>query len=138
ILRAEAASKIGTSTSAASAPETLSLLLEVRDTGVGIPADQQQRIFEEFEQVDGSTQRMFGGTGLGLSITRGLVALMGGRIELESRLNIGSTFRVILPVAVGTEADLVLDDSSCVALAGAESDEEDLHGLRVLVVDDNL
>src|SRR5690606_14669218 len=51
---------------------------------------------------------------------------------------IGSTFRVILPVAVGTEADLVLDDSSCVALAGAESDEEDLHGLRVLVVDDNL
>src|SRR5690606_17390360 len=95
-------------------------------------------IFEEFEQVDGSTQRMFGGTGLGLSITRGLVALMGGRIELESRLNIGSTFRVILPVAVGTEADLVLDDSSCVALAGAESDEEDLHGLRVLVVDDNL
>jgi signal transduction histidine kinase/CheY-like chemotaxis protein len=141
VLQADAASKYGASTSAASrtrAPRTVSLVLEVRDTGVGIAEDQQQRIFEEFEQVDGSTQRMFGGTGLGLSISRGLVALMGGRIELESRLNVGSTFRVILPVAVGSEADLVLDDSSCVALAGAESDEEDLHGLRVLVVDDNL
>jgi signal transduction histidine kinase/ActR/RegA family two-component response regulator len=141
VLKADAASKYGTSTPAGDrtrAPETVWLLLEVRDTGVGIPQDQQERIFEEFEQVDGSMQRMFGGTGLGLSITRGLVALMGGRIELESRLNIGSTFRVTLPVAVGTEADLVLDDSSCVALAGAESDDEVLHGLRVLVVDDNL
>jgi signal transduction histidine kinase/AmiR/NasT family two-component response regulator len=139
--QAEAASKYGASTSAASrtrAPETVWLLLEVRDTGVGIPEDQQERIFKEFEQVDQSTQRMFGGTGLGLSITRGLVALMGGRIELESRLNLGSTFRVTLPVAIGTEADLVLDDSSCVALAGAEAEEEELHGLCVLVVDDNL
>jgi signal transduction histidine kinase/ActR/RegA family two-component response regulator len=118
------------------ASPTVSMVLEVRDTGLGIPKDQQERIFEEFAQVDGSTQRMFGGTGLGLSITRGLVALMGGRIELHSRVGVGSTFRVILPVAVGTEADLVLDDSSCVRLAGAE--EYEAHGLNVLVVDDNL
>src|SRR5690606_33612030 len=114
----------------------LGLVLEVRDTGVGIPEDQQQRIFEEFAQVDGSMQRMFGGTGLGLSITRGLVALMGGQIELHSRVGEGSTFRVTLPVAVGTEADLVLDDSSCVPLAGAEAQQA--HGLKVLIVDDNL
>ena len=78
----------------------------VRDTGIGIPSDQQVRIFHEFEQADGGVNRKFGGTGLGLAITRRIVERMGGRIELESVEARGSTFRVVVPLleAPGTDA----------------------------------
>ena len=78
----------------------------IRDTGIGIAPDQQARIFHEFEQADGGTNRKFGGTGLGLAITRRIVERMNGRIELESVLDRGSTFRVVLPLseAPGTDA----------------------------------
>lgn len=72
--------------------EAVRLKFSIRDTGVGITPEAQQRIFESFTQADQSTTRRFGGTGLGTTIAKQLVALMGGRIGLESAVGLGSTF----------------------------------------------
>ena len=80
------------------------LLFAVSDTGIGIPADQVENIFEEFRQADATVSRDFGGTGLGLSITRKLVELHGGRIWVESLAGKGSTFFFSIPVRVAREA----------------------------------
>jgi PAS domain S-box-containing protein len=72
--------------------------LIVSDDGVGIPSHMQETIFEEFRQVDGSSQRKAGGTGLGLSIVRKLALMMGGNVRLKSQMGEGSTFTIFLPL----------------------------------------
>ncbi len=81
----------------AARPDHLHLLLEVRDTGIGIPESHLERIFEPFSQLDGSHVRRHGGAGLGLSIVRRLVALMGGELSLESTPGAGTTIFISLP-----------------------------------------
>ncbi len=83
--------------------EFLTLCFDVIDTGVGIPAEAQARIFEPFTQADSSTTRRFGGSGLGLSIVRRLVELMDGRLQLQSAPGQGSTFSVTLRLALADD-----------------------------------
>ncbi|KAF1054631.1 MAG: Sensory/regulatory protein RpfC [Stenotrophomonas maltophilia] len=79
-------------------PERGDVHLLIRDTGIGIPADRLEGIFDPFSQADASMSRRFGGTGLGTTIARQLVELMGGRIWVESEVDVGSFFHVILPL----------------------------------------
>ncbi|MBZ2170321.1 ATP-binding protein [Marinobacter sp. F4216] len=78
------------------------LVITVKDTGIGVPEDQRERIFEAFEQREGQNTRRYGGTGLGLAISRKLVRMMGGELEVESEANVGSVFTVVLPEVAAT------------------------------------
>jgi signal transduction histidine kinase len=79
------------------------VVFRVMDTGVGIAAEHQERIFERFYQVDGSTRRTHGGCGLGLALVKEIVERHGGRVAVESELGQGSKFTVFLPIAETTE-----------------------------------
>jgi signal transduction histidine kinase/CheY-like chemotaxis protein len=107
--------------------DEIMLHFAVRDTGVGIPLEKRQIIFEAFAQADNSTTRQYGGTGLGLSISSRLVRMMGGRIWVESEIGHGSTFH--FTVRFGMQRS----SSRSYEPVGVES----LRGLEVLIVDDN-
>lgn len=103
------------------------LRIKVIDDGIGIPKNKLDSIFTEFEQAENSTQRKYGGTGLGLAITKNLIALLKGELSVRSNENKGTTFTVNLPVLVGSEMDVVLEESPSF---------DDLVGKNVLIVDD--
>lgn len=108
--------------------KTATVRFTVEDTGIGIPKDKMEKIFNKFDQADTSTTRRFGGTGLGLTISSQLVAMMGSRIDAESQMNKGSKF--IFSVTFG-----IADDASETNLR--LNDENKLHDLRIMVLDDN-
>jgi two-component system sensor histidine kinase/response regulator len=103
------------------------LRLVVSDSGIGIPAERRDAIFDSFTQVDGSTTRKYGGTGLGLTICRELTRLMGGQIGVESELEHGSCFWI----------DLRFEKQPDTEGQPSTTSERALEGLRLLVVDDN-
>jgi len=107
------------------------LAIRVRDTGIGMTAESLSRVFEDFEQADGTIARRFGGTGLGLPIVRRLVALMGGTIRLDSQPDRGTVVLVDLPF------DLAAPAQGAAAPAGEPVSLPDLSSLRVLAADDN-
>ncbi len=112
--------------------------IEVRDTGIGIAADDQHRIFDDFSQANAATTRAYGGTGLGLGICRRLVAMMGGELALESAPGQGSRFHFELELPVARADDLPglprIPAAPQPAPGGAA---QPLAGLRLLVVEDN-
>ncbi|WP_160691732.1 ATP-binding protein [Clostridium sp. C2-6-12] len=86
----------------------ISLIFEIRDTGIGIPEDQQASIFNPFKQKDGQNNKKYGGTGLGLSISKRLVDMMNGSLTLVSKVNEGSTFIVEIPnISIGSFSDKI-------------------------------
>jgi signal transduction histidine kinase/CheY-like chemotaxis protein len=106
------------------------ILFQVRDTGLGIPPDKQNEIFNPFSQADGATTRKFGGTGLGLTISARLVSLMGGELKVESTPGAGSRFYFDLCLP---RTELPADES-----AVKTAPQEKLPPLRVLLAEDNL
>jgi signal transduction histidine kinase/AmiR/NasT family two-component response regulator len=110
--------------------QTVVLMFEVRDSGIGIPLDKQQQIFEAFRQADGSMVRKFGGSGLGLAISRQLAEMMGGKIWVQSTPSAGSTFWFTIPV---------LPAASAVApqVSPVPERADATRPLRILVAEDN-
>jgi PAS domain S-box-containing protein len=104
------------------------LRFEVRDTGIGMNAEQQQRLFQPFSQADASTSRRYGGTGLGLAISRRLVRLMGGELEVDSAPGRGSRFHFSLRFSL---------QAGPAAQPSGPPAEPGLQGARALIVDDN-
>ncbi|HEX6361911.1 MAG TPA: ATP-binding protein [Albitalea sp.] len=110
--------------------DKVELTIAVRDTGIGIAPVAMPKLFDRFMQADARTARRYGGTGLGLAISREIIELMGGRIEVESAVGVGSTFRVVVALARGDLDRLGAGDSTM--HGGGE-----LGGLRILVAEDN-
>jgi CheY-like chemotaxis protein len=111
--------------------ENKNLIFFVSDTGIGIPSDKHQMIFERFAQVEHGSNRLYGGTGLGLSIVKGLVNLLGGEMFLESEIGKGSTFSFVIPYKKSQEikpGNMVLE----------EPQEYSFRNKTILIVEDDI
>ena len=108
--------------------QQLVLQFTISDTGIGIPEEKQQKIFEAFAQADMSTTRRFGGTGLGLAISQRLVRLMGGRIWVESKVGLGSKFHFTIKV---------LPELASESLRSLRTRPSPLQAQRILAIDDD-
>lgn len=106
------------------------IAISVVDTGIGIPKDKLQTIFQSFSQAEGDTTRKYGGTGLGLSIVSSLLEVLNGSIDVESEVGKGSTFTIKLPLSVGDEKNLPSMDS-------IEVERQSGEGYSILVAEDN-
>jgi len=104
--------------------------ISVTDTGIGIPADKQAKVFEKFQQADSSTSRKYGGTGLGLTITKNLSELMGGSISLTSAEGKGTTFTVTIPAKIAA-VDSAEENEASGSSAGINTKA------RLLIADDH-
>jgi PAS domain S-box-containing protein len=116
-------------------PNSISLRFEVQDSGIGIAVEDQRRIFEVFEQADGSSTRKFGGTGLGLTICKRLVQLMGGEIHVDSKVGVGSTFWFV--VRLEKVGELLPALPVLAALTARRQLKERHDGAYILVAEDD-
>lgn len=118
-------------------PENQGISFEVRDTGIGIPPDKQEIIFNAFQQADGSTRRKYGGTGLGLSISKSIAAMLHGDVILKSKPGEGSSFTLVIPTAIASLSTDLTESSYVFANVGILADDTALENKHVLIVDDD-
>lgn len=111
------------------------IAFSIKDTGIGVPKDQQAAIFERFTQANIDTQRLYGGTGLGLNITRRIIDLFGGKLTMESELGKGTTFYFILPFKKYIETKEISVNSSFDAHLSSTNNN---HSIHILLAEDNM
>ena len=114
------------------------ICFDVEDTGIGMAAEKQEKIFEPFCQADGSTTRVYGGTGLGLSITKQFAELLGGEVSLTSKEGKGSVFTLLIPVGMDITEQPMLDQHETVSHTNTgknETEQLELSG-HILVAED--
>jgi len=116
--------------------DLVNVTFKVADTGIGIPKDKIQTIFETFKQADESITRKFGGTGLGLTICKQLVEMQNGKISVSSKVGFGTTFTFVIPYRFGKKDDLVIKEKDSNTHHSSKKSGS-ISGMRILLVEDN-